>query len=73
MIHALAGLGCFIFIDTRCKPNKSLAICQQANKFLMPLSMILMVFGLWIDILTKEKYANLRKKKNKKRTNNLFV
>ena len=65
MTRALVGLGCFIFIDTHCKPNKSLALCQQPNKFLVPLPRILTVFGVWIDILAKVKLANLRKKKKK--------
>ena len=69
MTHALAGLGCLIFIDTHCKPNKSLELCQQPNKFLVSLSGILTVFSVWIDILLKKKFANWRKK-NK---NILFV
>ena len=70
MTRALVGLGCFIFIDTHCKPNKSLALCQQPNKFLVPLPRILTVFGVWIDILAKVKLANMRKKKEK--TNNIL-
>ena len=60
MTRALIGLGCVIFIDTHCKPNKCLELFKQPNKFLVPLPMILTVFGVLIDILA---IANLRKNK----------
>ena len=63
MTRALSGLVCFIFIDTLCEPNESLELCQQCNKILAPLPGILMVFGVWIDILEKVNFANLEKKK----------
>ena len=54
------GLGCVIFIDIHCKPNKYLELCQQPNKFLVPLPRILTIFGVLIDILA---IVNLRKNK----------
>ena len=41
--------------------DKSLVSCQYLNKFLT-LLLGKVQFGIWIDILEKEKFANLRKK-----------
>ena len=41
--------------------DKSLVLCQQLNKFLVSF-LGKVQFGIWIDILEKEKFANLRKK-----------
>ena len=40
MTYALTGLGCLIFIDTYCKPNKSLALCKQPNRITKGMSNI---------------------------------
>ena len=44
------------------RTNKSLALCQQPNKFLALLPRVVTFFGVWIDILAKVKFDNLRKK-----------
>ena len=49
MVRSVAGLGCFL-------PNFYIT-CKQPNMFLASLP-VKVWFGVWIDILVKEKFSN---------------